>query len=100
MAATTNDSACQVHSDGRPPSAWAAAWGRAWSRPAALRSLRTALVVPALLVFAFKIVGDPEMATYATFGSFANPGARLVHRLSVRQGPCASGTGGGRAARS
>jgi uncharacterized membrane protein YccC len=46
--------------------------GRAWSRPAVSRAVRAAVVVPAVLAFAFKVVGDPQMATYATFGGFAN----------------------------
>jgi uncharacterized membrane protein YccC len=43
-----------------------------WSRPAALRALRTAVILPLILVFTSKVVGNPQMATYATFGTFAN----------------------------
>jgi hypothetical protein len=34
--------------------------------------VRAAVIVPALLALAFKVIGDPQLATYATFGAFAN----------------------------
>ena len=43
-----------------------------WSAPAALRAGRTAVVLPVLLVVTSKVMGNPQMATYAAFGTFAN----------------------------
>ena len=42
-----------------------------WSRPAALRALRTTLVVPGLFAFAYLVVGNLQIATFAAFGGFA-----------------------------
>jgi uncharacterized membrane protein YccC len=43
-----------------------------WSRPAALRAVRTAVILPLILVLTSKVIGNPQMATYAAFGTFAN----------------------------
>ena len=43
-----------------------------WSVPAALRALRAAIVVPALLALTFKGFSAPQVTTYATFGGFAH----------------------------
>jgi len=42
-----------------------------WSKPAALRAVRLTLVMPSLFAFTSKVVGNPQMATFAAFGSFA-----------------------------
>jgi uncharacterized membrane protein YccC len=42
-----------------------------WSVPAALRAVRTTLVMPTLFVITSQVVGNPQMATFAAFGSFA-----------------------------
>lgn len=42
-----------------------------WSTAAALRTARAVLVVPALFAVTDKVIGDPQMATFATFGGFA-----------------------------
>jgi uncharacterized membrane protein YccC len=42
-----------------------------WSVPAAMRALRATLVVPAVLALTFKVIGNPQMALFAVFGSFA-----------------------------
>jgi uncharacterized membrane protein YccC len=46
-------------------------WRPAWSVPAAMRALRATIVIPALFALTFKVVGDPQMALFATFGGFA-----------------------------
>ncbi len=43
-----------------------------WSVSAALRALRATLVVPALFALTFKVIGDVQMALFATFGGFAS----------------------------
>src|SRR5579875_3654909 len=42
-----------------------------WSVPAALRAVRATIVVPGLFALAFEVIGDPQMAVFATFGAFA-----------------------------
>ena len=42
-----------------------------WSVPAALRAGRTTLVMPTLFAITSQVVGNPQMATFAAFGSFA-----------------------------
>ena len=42
-----------------------------WSVPAALRAVRTTLVMPTLFVITYKVIGNVQMATFAAFGSFA-----------------------------
>jgi uncharacterized membrane protein YccC len=42
-----------------------------WSVPAAMRAVRATLVVPAILALTFKVFGNPQMALFAVFGSFA-----------------------------
>jgi uncharacterized membrane protein YccC len=45
-------------------------WKPQWSVPAALRAVRATLVVPSMLALTFKVIGDPQMAIFAVFGSF------------------------------
>jgi uncharacterized membrane protein YccC len=47
------------------------AWRVTWSAPAALRALRTTIVMPGLFALAYKGIGDLQLATFAAFGSFA-----------------------------
>jgi uncharacterized membrane protein YccC len=42
-----------------------------WSRVAALRALRAVLVIPGLFAITDKVIGNPQMATFAAFGGFA-----------------------------
>jgi len=42
-----------------------------WSVPAAMRAVRATIVIPGLFAITSKIIGDPQMALYATFGGFA-----------------------------
>ena len=46
-------------------------WKPVWSVPAAMRAVRATVVVPSLFAITFKVVGDPQMALFATFGGFA-----------------------------
>jgi hypothetical protein len=50
------------------PQPW---WKPSWSVPAAMRATRAMVVVPALFAVTFKVIGDPQMALFATFGGFA-----------------------------
>jgi len=47
------------------------AWLPVWSAAAALRALRTVLVVPGLFALTYEVIGDLQMATFAAFGGFA-----------------------------
>ncbi|HUN34404.1 MAG TPA: FUSC family protein [Trebonia sp.] len=42
-----------------------------WSVPAAMRAVRAMIVIPSLFAITSKVVGDPQMALFATFGGFA-----------------------------
>ena len=46
-------------------------WKPTWSVPAAMRAVRATIVVPSLFALTFKVVKDPQMALFATFGGFA-----------------------------
>ncbi len=46
-------------------------WRPVWSVPAAMRAVRATIVVPGLFALTFKVIGDPQMALFATFGGFA-----------------------------
>jgi uncharacterized membrane protein YccC len=47
------------------------AWRVTWSVPAAMRALRTTIVMPGLFALCYKVIGDLQLATFAAFGSFA-----------------------------
>jgi hypothetical protein len=46
-------------------------WKPVWSVPAAMRAARATIVVPALFALSDKIIGNPQVALFATFGGFA-----------------------------
>ncbi len=46
-------------------------WRVSWSVPAAMRAIRATVVVPGLFALTFKVIGDPQMTLFATFGGFA-----------------------------
>jgi len=48
------------------------AWWPAWSVPAAMRSARAVIVIPALFALAYEGFGNLQMALFAAFGGFAN----------------------------
>ena len=51
---------------------WNPAWLKvSWSLPAALRAIRATIVIPSLFAITSKVVADPQMALFATFGGFA-----------------------------
>ena len=54
-----------------PGAASKIAWLPTWSVPAAMRAVRATIVIPSLFALTFKVVGDPQMALFATFGGFA-----------------------------
>jgi len=47
------------------------AWSRVWSTEASLRALRAVLVVPGLFAITDQLIGNLQMATFASFGGFA-----------------------------
>jgi fusaric acid resistance family protein len=46
-------------------------WKPVWSVPAAMRAARATVVIPSLFAITYKVVADPQMALFATFGGFA-----------------------------
>src|SRR5580692_2148564 len=46
-------------------------WKPVWSVPAAMRAARATVVVPSLFAITDKVIADPQMALFATFGGFA-----------------------------
>jgi uncharacterized membrane protein YccC len=46
-------------------------WKPAWSVPAAMRAVRATIVVPALFALSDKVIDNPQVALFATFGGFA-----------------------------
>jgi hypothetical protein len=46
-------------------------WKPVWSVPAAMRAARATVVIPSLFAITDKIIADPQMALFATFGGFA-----------------------------
>jgi len=46
-------------------------WKPVWSVPAAMRAARATVVIPSLFAITDKVVADPQMALFATFGGFA-----------------------------
>jgi uncharacterized membrane protein YccC len=41
-----------------------------WSRPAAIRAIRAMIIIPGLFALCFKVIKDPQMTVFATFGGF------------------------------
>jgi hypothetical protein len=50
------------------PQPW---WKPTWSVPAAMRAVRATIVVPGLFAIAYKVIGNPQIALFATFGGIA-----------------------------
>src|ERR1700759_5683421 len=46
-------------------------WKPVWSVPAAMRAARATVVIPSLFAVTDLVVGDPQMALFATFGGLA-----------------------------
>lgn len=55
-------------------------WKPVWAVPAAMRAVRATVVIPSLFALTYKVVADPQMALFATFGGFvsARGGVRNV----------------------
>jgi uncharacterized membrane protein YccC len=49
-----------------------AAWRTVWSLPAATRTLRAVLVIPALFALTYEGLGNQQVALFAAFGGFAH----------------------------
>lgn len=49
-----------------------ARWRRLWSRPALVRAVRAAVLVPAVFAFCLLVLRLPQVATFAAFGGFAS----------------------------
>jgi uncharacterized membrane protein YccC len=84
-------------SSGRPAKRIKPAWLPVWSRPAALRAVRATLVVPGLFAFSYKVIGDPQVATFAAFGGFATLvmasfGGRVRDKLIAHLGLALAGS--------
>jgi uncharacterized membrane protein YccC len=54
-----------------PGSAAGTPWVPKWSAPAAIRAARATIIIPALFALTFKVIDDPQMALFASFGGFA-----------------------------
>jgi uncharacterized membrane protein YccC len=66
-------------------------WKPVWSVPAAMRAVRATVVVPALFAITDKVIADPQMALFATFGGFATLiiagfGGRRQDKLAAHAG--------------
>ena len=67
-----------------------------WSEAAAMRAARATVVIPSLFAITYKVVGDPQMALFATFGGFAtlviaNFGGSRRDKLTAHAGLAAAG---------
>src|ERR1700743_2143671 len=72
---------------------WSPAWLKvSWAVPAAMRAIRATIVIPSLFAITSKVIGDPQMALFATFGGFATlvvtgfaggPGDKLSAHLGL-----------------
>jgi uncharacterized membrane protein YccC len=70
-AVTQSASAAGTGEEGRPPGLSAAPWWKVtWSVPAAKRAARATIVIPALFAISLKVIGNPQMTIFATFGAF------------------------------
>ncbi|MGH3291602.1 MAG: FUSC family protein [Trebonia sp.] len=72
-------------------------WKPAWSVPAAMRAARATVVIPSLFAITDKVVGDPQMALFATFGGFgtllfASFGGRRRDKLAAHMGLAVAGS--------
>jgi uncharacterized membrane protein YccC len=71
-------------------------WKPVWTVPAAMRAARATVVVPSLFAITDKVVGDPQMALFATFGGFAtlviaNFGGTRRDKLAAHAGLAVAG---------
>ena len=69
-----NGSAWRRQGRGKPADRimWNPAWLKVtWSVPAAMRAVRATIVIPSMFAITSKVIVDPQMALFATFGGFA-----------------------------
>src|SRR5260370_6862125 len=62
------------------------------------RATRTAIIMPAMFVLGDKVIGNPQLATFAAFGSFAmlllvDFGGPMAERLQAEAAPAVTGGG-------
>jgi hypothetical protein len=70
-AVTQPASAAGAGRAGGPPGLSAPPWWKVtWSGPAAMRAARATIVMPALFAISLKVIGNPQMTIFATFGGF------------------------------
>ena len=55
---------------GQPQQPAAPWWRVSWSAPAAMRAARATIVIPGLFAISLKVIGNPQMTIFATFGAF------------------------------
>ena len=72
-------------------------WKPVWSVPAAMRAVRATVVIPSLFAITFKVVADPQMALFATFGGFgtlifASFGGSRRDKLAAHAGLAVAGS--------
>ena len=72
-------------------------WKPVWSVPAAMRAARATVVIPSLFAITDKVVGDPQMALFATFGGFgtlifASFGGSRRDKLAAHAGLAVAGS--------
>src|SRR6201994_5134158 len=86
--------------DMRPPHLHPLQWLRPRGRgfAALRRATRTAIIMPAMFAVGDKVIGNPQVATFAAFGSFAmlllvDFGGPMAERLQAEA--ALAGTGGG-----
>ncbi|HEY4020676.1 MAG TPA: FUSC family protein [Pseudonocardiaceae bacterium] len=84
-------------SNGSPANRARPAWLPVWSKPAALRAVRATVVVPGLFALSYKVIGDPQIATFAAFGGFATLvmasfGGRVRDKLIAHLGLAVAGS--------
>ena len=70
---------------------------KTWSTPAAFRALRATIVMPCLFALCLEVFHNPQMATFASFGSFATLlfaafGGTRVDKLVAHAGLAVTGS--------
>ncbi|HVW42167.1 MAG TPA: FUSC family protein [Amycolatopsis sp.] len=82
-----------------PPAAGDArqSWLPVWSKASAMRAVRATVVVPGLFALGQRVIGDPQLATFAAFGGFATLvmasfGGQWQHKLRAHLGLALAGS--------
>src|SRR5258708_30160775 len=70
-SAVAHQASAEGTGDAGQPQQPAAPWWRvSWSAPAAMRAARATIVIPGLFAISLKVIGNPQMTIFATFGAF------------------------------